>query len=168
MPKVNRSSFLVVGVLTVGLGTSASIAACSSDTTTTSDPGDAAPEASSKIDSGSSSSSGSSGQTEGGTATDCETKCFQDHPTGEMRYDAIDVCWEAKCKGPCVDSSGMFDAGADAGDAGDGAVLCGTEVTSGVDMACDQCTDAFCCAEWQGCFKNDDCIALNDCLSECP
>lgn len=168
MSKVNRSSFLVVGFVTLASGTSASIAACSSDTTTTSDPGDAATETGPKIDSGSStSSSGSSGQTEGG-APDCETKCFQDHPAGEKLYDAIDVCWEAKCKGPCVDENGMFDAGADAADAGDGAVLCGTEVTSGVDMSCDQCTDAFCCADWQGCFKNDDCIALNECLSECP
>ena len=114
MPKVNRSSFLVVGFVILASGTSASIAACSSDSTTTPDPGDAAPETGPKIDSGSStSSSGSSGETDGGT-TDCVTKCFQDHPEGEKKYDAIDVCWEAKCKGPCVDENGMFDAGADA------------------------------------------------------
>lgn len=106
------------------------------------------------------------------TFEQCVDQCFKDHPSSKAKYDAVDTCWAASCKGPCVDENGMFDAGAEAGtpdaggnDGGNG--LCGTEIASGIDKACDDCTEANCCTAWEGCYKDKDCLELNDCIGTC-
>lgn len=100
------------------------------------------------------------------TPEQCEAECFKTYATSKPRYDAVDTCWAAKCKGPCVDDDGMYDGGtADAGDAGAG--VCGTEYGSGLGDACDNCTTDNCCAEWTGCYGNADCQKLDECIGVC-
>ncbi len=103
------------------------------------------------------------------TLAQCKAKCAPDHPTAVAKEDAIDKCWADNCTGPCIDQSGGFDGG-DGGGGGDGdggGVLCGTSVPSGIDTTCDQCTQAFCCTAWQGCFNDPDCTAYDTCVSKC-
>jgi hypothetical protein len=111
------------------------------------------------------------------TAAQCYQNCLDAHPTAKAPYSAVDQCWVQRCQGPCLDQTGTFDASAaDGGDAGtfdaggDAGGLCGTDVGSGGDTACDQCTTAFCCAEWDSCYgvNHDECLAIDDCLSQCP
>ena len=108
------------------------------------------------------------------TAAECLAKCKTLHPSAVSKYDAIDTCWTQSCKGPCIDSSGMFDAGADAGEGGSGNAndggtnLCGTPVASAVDRACDDCTEALCCPAWKGCYDDADCLDYNRCVNACP
>jgi hypothetical protein len=108
------------------------------------------------------------------TSEQCLARCGTEHPGSAPKYDAVDTCWAASCKSSCVDGTGMFDAGGidggfDAGGVNDGGTnLCGTEVSSGVDMACDDCTTAFCCPQWKGCYDNQDCLDYNDCVNDCP
>jgi hypothetical protein len=112
-------------------------------------------------------------QQDTGPTLGCEEQCFADHPAAKAKYDAVDTCWGASCQGPCVDGTGTFDGGADAAaeggavhDGGNG--LCQTEIASGVDQACDECTEQFCCTSWKGCYDDNDCLDLNDCLVNCP
>jgi hypothetical protein len=109
------------------------------------------------------------------TPEQCLARCDKTFPTSVPKYDAIDTCWAANCKPSCVDQNGMFDAGdVDGGFDGGGAVndggtnLCGTEVVSGVDRACDDCTTAYCCPAWQGCYADKDCLDYNTCVNDCP
>jgi hypothetical protein len=104
---------------------------------------------------------------------ECIADCEKTHATGLTKDKAIDTCWAAKCKGPCVDDTGVFDAGADAakdagGDAGGdgGAGKCTNDVETG-DPACNGCTSVNCCPEWDGCFNDKDCSDLNDCRNTC-
>ncbi|MBX3192107.1 MAG: hypothetical protein KF819_34270 [Labilithrix sp.] len=104
-----------------------------------------------------------------GPKLECEAQCFADHPTAKAKYEAVDTCWETNCEGPCYDETGIFDGGVEGGavhDGGNG--LCQTEIASGVDRACDECTEAFCCSSWKGCYEDDDCLELNDCIANCP
>ena len=108
------------------------------------------------------------------TTAQCEAKCKADHPAAVAKSDAVDKCWATNCTAPCIDDNGGFDAGADGGGADAavdaGATLCGTEVTSGVGAvggSCDQCTTAFCCVSWKGCFGEADCTAYDGCIGDC-
>lgn len=81
---------------------------------------------------------------------------------------------EHELRGVVRGRHGGFDGGAssDGGDAGDdagtaGPPLCGTGVTTD-SPDCDRCTEAFCCAAWTGCFDDQDCSDLDDCLASCP
>jgi hypothetical protein len=116
------------------------------------------------------------------TSSECIARCGKEHPSSVAKYNSVDTCWAASCQGPCVDQNGMFNPNpGDAGDAGDagreagsgkvhdgGTDLCTSTYSSAVDKACDDCTEAFCCAEWDSCYKDTDCQAYNDCLADCP
>lgn len=165
----SRSSILLFLVFA---GTAAtSFAACSSETTVVeaSDAGnDAAKPSTPKSDAG-------GGSDAGGTETrdECLAACETKHAAGLTKDKAIDTCWAQSCKAPCIDGTGTFDAGTvdagdDAGDGGDaGAGQCKNGVETG-DQACNDCTSAFCCGAWDGCFDDQDCADLNDCRSACP
>lgn len=163
------SSGLFFMVACAGLAASSgafAVSACSSSTAEgTADGGDAATDGRRVVDGG--------GDPDSMTPEQCVAQCAIDHPSGMTKYNAIDTCWAANCQAPCVDQSGGFDAG-DAGDAGGadsgvdaGGVVCGTDVSSGVDTTCDRCTEAFCCTAWKGCFGDTDCTAYNKCLGIC-
>ena len=101
------------------------------------------------------------------TPEQCEAQCFVTHAGAKAKYEGVDTCWEAKCKGPCVDDTGVYDGGsADAGDAGEEG-LCGTEYGSGLSTACDNCTTDNCCAEWTGGYGSKDCQDLDECIGTC-
>ena len=103
------------------------------------------------------------------TPEECVAACNAAHPSSVAKETAIDTCWAASCKGPCVDDPPTaYDAGlADGGDAGvDASDVCGTGVNSAT-VDCDKCTQANCCPSWQGCFNNTDCTALDDCIGKC-
>lgn len=161
---------LVFAVTASGLA----ISACSSDTA----PGD--PVAEGGVDAGADTrkvveASPEPPAEDSGVLTpeQCEAKCKADMPAAAAKYEAVDVCWAAKCKGPCVDGTGVFDAGEAGTDAGDGGTndggtdLCATTYSSGSDQACDDCTEAFCCPSWDGCFNDDSCKAYNECVGDC-
>lgn len=93
------------------------------------------------------------------TLEECLAKCDKDHPTGLVKDKAIDTCWTTRCAGPCV---GEADGGTTTSDAG----ACKNDVDTG-DVECDACTVAACCAEWDGCFDDADCSALQDCRLAC-
>ncbi len=147
-------------------------AACTSETIVTEAP-DAGSDASKP--STPKSDAGSSGGDSGGTETweECIAACETKHAAGLAKDKAIDTCWAQSCQGPCIDGNGVFDAGIpDGGDAGDdagdgGAGQCKNGVETG-DDACNDCTAAFCCGAWDGCFDDQDCADLNDCRSACP
>jgi hypothetical protein len=116
------------------------------------------------------------------TSSECIARCGKEHPNSVAKYNSVDTCWAASCMGPCVDQNGMFnqdagdagDGGGDAGDAGPkkvndgGTDLCMSTYSSSVDRACDDCTEKFCCAEWDSCYTDMDCQDYNDCLADCP
>jgi hypothetical protein len=105
----------------------------------------------------------------GETAEQCNARCEAQHPAGLVLDKKIDDCWNADCKGPCVDGMGGFDAGTDAGDGGDGGGVpaCQNTVDTS-DVTCDLCTKTYCCVSWDACFNDKDCTDLNDCRSNCP
>ena len=106
----------------------------------------------------------------GETLDQCLAKCNTAHPNSTAKETAIDTCWMSSCQGPCIDDPPTaFDAG-EAGipDAGPDAMpACGTGVTSGVSVDCDNCTEANCCAAWTGCFNDTDCSDLDQCIGAC-
>lgn len=167
-----RGTSLIVALASAGLVTCSgafAISACSSSTTDTGtgDGGgsDAAPDTRKLVEGGEDPDSGTKL-----TPAQCEAKCKTDHPNAAPKEDAIDKCWTDNCTAPCIDQSGGFDAGDDGGadaavDAG--GMLCGTEVSSGVDETCDKCTEAFCCTSWKGCFNDPDCTAYDTCIGDC-
>jgi hypothetical protein len=176
----SASLFLAVGTLAFAVTASGlAIGACSSETSS----GDGATEAG--VDAATDTrkvieASPTPPDEDSGVLTpeQCEAKCKADMPAAAALYEGVDVCWAAKCKGPCVDGTGMFDAGdagddADAGDGGDAAPndgnteLCTSTYSSGTDKACDDCTEAFCCPAWDGCFNNQSCKDYNDCIGDC-
>jgi len=190
MSSRHSSASLVLAFLTVGFavtGGGLAMGACSSETGPADGPTEAGPDASTdarKIVEAAPPEPEEDAATEP-TVEQCVAACKAADPTAAMKYDAVDVCWAAKCKGPCVDGTGMFDAGdagddadagdPDAGDAGDGGPtrndggtdLCTGTYSSGTDKACDDCTEAFCCPAWDGCYNNPDCQEYNDCVGNC-
>jgi hypothetical protein len=97
------------------------------------------------------------------TVEECLQACETKHAVGLAKDQAIDQCWETKCSGPCIDDT-EFDAGAAGGDGG--APMCKEEVLTATD-SCDLCTQTYCCAAWDACFQDDDCVALNTCRNAC-
>ena len=93
----------------------------------------------------------------------CRRQCEEAHPAGLPRDEAVNACWETHCKGPCIDEM-TEDGGIDAG-ASDGGTCVSPVVT--ISLACDQCTGASCCTEWDGCFQEPECVALNACYQQC-
>ncbi len=104
------------------------------------------------------------------TLDECLAVCNTAHAGSTAKESAIDTCWNANCKGPCLDDPATgFDAGeAGVPDAGpDASPVCGTGVTSGVSQDCDNCSEANCCPAWTGCFNDTDCADLDSCLGDC-
>lgn len=92
----------------------------------------------------------------------CLAECGTKYPSGKKKDDAITTCWKTKCAGICTDDA--VDAGdSDAGDGG----TCQNPVTT-EDIACDRCTQTHCCAEWDGCFNDDECTDFVQCTVACP
>ena len=169
----SRFALSVAVALLLAGGAGFAISACSSTTeaggTAAAEAGaDAAPDARMKVDS----STGDDDAAVPETNAQCLARCAKEHPASVTKYNAVDTCWGASCKPSCVDQTGEFDGGAEGGTDGGvndgGTNLCGTKVSSGVDKACDDCTEQFCCPAWKGCYNDTDCLAYNSCLSDCP
>ena len=93
----------------------------------------------------------------------CREQCEEAHPTGLPKDEAVNSCWETHCNVPCIEQL-PGDGGID-GAAPDGAACESPVVT--VSVACDECTNAFCCGAWDGCFQEPECAALNACYQQC-
>jgi hypothetical protein len=166
----NRFFLSVTAALLLAGGSGFAITACSSSSTdagATPDPAtaEAGPDARIKVE------AGPEEQDSAGPLTpeQCVEACNTMHPSSVAKETAIDTCWTASCKGPCLDDPPTaYDAGhADGGDAGaDASDLCGTGVNS-VTVDCDNCTQANCCPAWKGCFDDQDCSDLDDCIAKC-
>ena len=170
-----RFALSAAAALLVAAGAGFAISACSSSTdggTTAAEAGaDATADARIKVDAAPTDEDAAVPE----TSEQCLARCGKEHPASVAKYNAVDTCWAASCNASCVVQNGMFDAGDDGGDAGDaglvndgGTNLCGTEVSSGVDRACDDCTTAFCCPSWKGCYDDADCLEYNGCVNDCP
>jgi hypothetical protein len=110
-----------------------------------------------KVDSGGKADSGAGPK----NYDECATQCEAQHPSGAAKSAKIDQCWEAKCPKSCA---GVEDGGADSPGADGG--KCKETVDTG-DGPCDACTNANCCAEWDGCFGDKDCSDFDTCLVDC-
>ena len=166
-----RGSSLIVALASAGLVASSgafAVSACSSSTVGDGGGGggvDAAADGRKVVEAGPEPDSATKP-----TTAQCEANCKTTYPAAVAKSDAVDTCWAKNCTAPCIDQNGGFDGGTDGGadaavDAG--GMLCGTEVSSGVDETCDQCTEAFCCTSWRGCFNDKDCTAYDSCIGDC-
>ena len=93
----------------------------------------------------------------------CREQCQEAHPAGVPRDEAVNACWAMHCSEPCVEEM-PGDGGRDDG-ATDGGACVSPVVT--VSASCDECTNRSCCAEWDGCFQEPECAALNACYQQC-
>jgi len=93
----------------------------------------------------------------------CEERCREAHPAGVAKDEAVSSCWDTHCTGPCIEQL-PGDGGTD-GAAPDGGTCVSPVVT--VSAACDECTNTFCCTEWDVCFQEPECAALNACYQQC-
>ncbi len=95
----------------------------------------------------------------------CREQCEEAHPAGLPRDEAVDSCWDTHCRNPCIE--GVVDDGgiAEGGAAPDGGTCASPVVT--ISLACDECTNTFCCAAWDECFQEPECAALNACYQDC-
>lgn len=171
----SRFALSVAAALLLACGAGFGISACSSSSTDAGTPVaeagvDATTDARIKVDATTPDEDAAVPE----TSEQCLARCGKEHPAAVAKYDAVDTCWAASCNASCVVQNGMFDAGDvdggfDAGGVNDGGTnLCGTEVSSGVDQACDDCTTAFCCPSWKGCYDDADCLDYNGCVNDCP
>lgn len=98
-----------------------------------------------------------------GASKTCREECEAAHGAGQSKDEAIGSCWETHCAAACIQQTPV-DAGSDAGvpDAG----TCSQPVVTPSED-CDTCTRTFCCAEWDGCFGDEACTALNACYQTC-
>ncbi|HVH41522.1 MAG TPA: hypothetical protein VM925_04235 [Labilithrix sp.] len=89
----------------------------------------------------------------------CRETCEETHGAALPKDEAINSCWETHCGGPCIeqvpDDGGALDGG-----------TCSTPVVT-VSESCDRCSSTFCCAEWDACFQDPACTALNACYQTC-
>jgi hypothetical protein len=100
------------------------------------------------------------------TTDECIATCRAAHPSSLTKEDAIDTCWSTSCGPSCVDGTDGFDAGPDGAPDSGPDPLCGTGVSTD-SPDCDNCTEANCCAVWTGCFNDEDCSTLDDCIQQC-
>lgn len=163
--------FVMASFALAGVGAAVTVSACSSSSDATGDGDDGGTDAPRDRSVGDTAVEPVDSATPE-TTDQCFARCAKEHPAAVAKYDAIDTCWAASCQGPCVDEDGTYDAGPDAAEGGTGndggTSLCGTEISSGIDRACDDCTEAACCPSWKACYDNDDCLDYNDCVGNCP
>ena len=95
---------------------------------------------------------------DGATRT-CREECEVSHAAGRSKDEAIGSCWATHCNAACIEQTSVDAGSADAGS-------CSQPVVSPSED-CDTCTRAFCCAEWDGCFGDEACSALNACYQTC-
>jgi len=79
---------------------------------------------------------------------------------GKMLGAQIDACWQQSCSAQCND---LPVTGKDQGPASGN---CQQPVLTPAEI-CSQCTVDHCCAVWNACFGNNDCVALNQCSVAC-
>jgi hypothetical protein len=99
--------------------------------------------------------SGSAGTSVAACVSACEAK----YPKAAAKSRAIDSCWSDHCDA-CTsmpESKALFSPQA---------ASCTTEVET-PSAACSECTAQSCCAEWDACFGDADCLALNACSVAC-
>jgi hypothetical protein len=89
----------------------------------------------------------------------CRESCDKDHGAGSTKNHAVDACWQTHCATECVAQTPSDAGAADAG-------TCTQPVVT-VSNECDSCTRAFCCTEWDDCFGDAECSALNACYQTC-
>jgi hypothetical protein len=114
--------------------------------------------------SGSAATSGTSGTSQGASSpssaiSDCIAACEGKWPAAATLGRAIDQCWSQSCSSTC---QGIGTGGALGPDHGS----CKTDVKT-PSAACSTCTVQHCCAVWDACFSNADCVALNACSIAC-
>ncbi len=94
------------------------------------------------------------------TPEQCVAKCEAAHPMGKSKGALIDQCWVAKCGSSCESLT------SDGKNYGPNSGSCQTSVST-PSAACSTCTAQKCCDAWDGCFKDADCAALNECTNQC-
>jgi hypothetical protein len=96
----------------------------------------------------------------------CRQRCEEAIPEGALAKDeAINSCWKTFCGRPCIEELAPDGGVAADGAAPDGGTCVSPVVT--ISLACDECTNTFCCASWDGCFQDPECSALNVCYQQC-
>jgi hypothetical protein len=95
----------------------------------------------------------------------CREECEEAHPTALPKDEAINSCWETFCGSPCIEATPPDSGLAADGAAPDGGTCISPVVT--ISLACDECTNTFCCTAWDGCFQDAECSALNACYQTC-
>lgn len=97
------------------------------------------------------------------TLAGCVAACEASHPAGLQLGQAIDACWVASCSPACTDdmvpTGEVYEPKVDGGSCG--------HVVKTPGQACSNCTATKCCAAWDGCFGDADCVALNECALDC-
>ncbi len=101
----------------------------------------------------------------GRTRASCLANCAEKNPTGKIKDDAIQQCWDTKCIGRCTDDE-IPDGGSDDGGGGDGG-SCVNPVNTDL-ISCDNCTVENCCAQWDACFSDKACEDFVVCTRGCP
>ena len=92
---------------------------------------------------------------------ECVAVCDKQFPNGLAKDQKIVTCWETKCATSCGSSP---DGGPDLPGTDGG--KCTQAVDTG-DAKCDTCTNANCCAEWDGCFSDKECNDYEACFADC-
>ncbi len=95
----------------------------------------------------------------GTTVQDCIAACEAKYPGGANLGRAIDACWSQSCPVVCNGIGEGSSYGPTSGS-------CKTDVKT-PSAACSTCTAQHCCAAWDACYSDDDCIALNACSIAC-
>jgi hypothetical protein len=121
-------------------------------------PSPSASSSSSGSTSSGTSPSSSSGGTGNTTVDQCVAACEAKYPKGAQLGKAIDTCWQNNCDA-CLAMGKGAPQGPENGS-------CKTDVYT-PSGACSQCTVDSCCAAWDACFGNADCVALNKCSVAC-
>lgn len=93
------------------------------------------------------------------TVQDCIDACEAKYPDGAVLGRAIDACWKQSCPVVC---NGIGEGSAQGPTSGS----CKTDVKT-PSAACSTCTVQHCCAAWDACYTDLDCIALNACSIAC-
>jgi hypothetical protein len=109
------------------------------------------------------------------TDVPCLQKCYDDHPDGQLAYDAFADCDLYRGCGACATQCPTLatpdrctfptpDAGVDAAPAPDAA----PPPDAAAPATCDECVAASCSSEKTACGPNTDCNAYTQCVFACP
>lgn len=96
----------------------------------------------------------------------CIAYCEADFPAGHVKGQAIDTCWKASCDPSCTHMPDRLPGGQVTGPTAASTNRCVQQVLT-PSPSCSDCNSTFCCAEWDGCFGDTECVALNQCAIKC-